>query len=250
MSRRRRDRARPRPQRRCDRPRAGARSWRGDVPLPARAQGLEGTVVDAREAFRRHDRNRLAALRAAGRGRAEPARDVGRLLGADEPGQRGRAGRVRGVRTALERHLRRRPDAQRLAARARAPARQRHLRRRVPALSHERRPRGHLLRARQRPARRQGRARGRRSPRWLAQKDADDGCALSGRDARRRQAADPGRRLEEGARQHRGQPAARGAPGGRADLRARRQRARRDHRQPAPISRKEGKRRDAVPMPS
>jgi soluble lytic murein transglycosylase len=34
------------------------------VPAPARAQGFEGTVVDAREAFRKHDRNRLAALRA------------------------------------------------------------------------------------------------------------------------------------------------------------------------------------------
>ncbi len=32
-------------------------------PLPARAQGLEGTVVEARDALRRHDRNRLAALR-------------------------------------------------------------------------------------------------------------------------------------------------------------------------------------------
>ncbi|HEY4959121.1 MAG TPA: transglycosylase SLT domain-containing protein [Caldimonas sp.] len=34
------------------------------LPAPALAQGSEATVVDARDAFRRHDRNRLAALRA------------------------------------------------------------------------------------------------------------------------------------------------------------------------------------------
>src|SRR6185295_3876065 len=34
------------------------------LPHPARAQGVETTVVDARDAFRRHDRTRLAALKA------------------------------------------------------------------------------------------------------------------------------------------------------------------------------------------
>jgi soluble lytic murein transglycosylase len=34
------------------------------LPHPARAQGIETTVVDARDAFRRHDRVRLAALKA------------------------------------------------------------------------------------------------------------------------------------------------------------------------------------------
>ena len=56
--------------------------------------------------------------------------------------QQGELDRLRG---ALERQLRRGPAAQRLAARARPAPRLGQLRRRVPALSHERRPRGHLL---------------------------------------------------------------------------------------------------------
>ena len=34
------------------------------LPRPAHAQGLETTITDARDAFRRHDRARLSALRA------------------------------------------------------------------------------------------------------------------------------------------------------------------------------------------
>ena len=47
---------------------------------------------------------------------------------------------------------------------------------RVPALSHERRPPGHLLCAADRAPRRPGRARGRAHRAWLAQREVDDGC--------------------------------------------------------------------------
>ena len=68
------------------------------------------------------------------------------------------------VRRALARQLCRGPAAQRLAARTRPSPRLEELRRRVPALSHERRPRGQLLRAAGRPAERQARCATPRSP--------------------------------------------------------------------------------------
>ena len=44
----------------------------GVVPHPARAQGADATVLDARDAFRRKDRNRLAAARAAAAAERNP----------------------------------------------------------------------------------------------------------------------------------------------------------------------------------
>ena len=157
------------------------------------------TIARRARALRRKDRDRLAAPRAR---RPRPSSNP-LAMWVDYWELTNRlsevaAGRVRRLRAALARHLRRGSPAQRLAARARPPARLGELRRRVPALSHERRPRGHVLRAAGRP----------RSPArtcakpalaaWLAQRDADDGCALHGRDAGRRRAAE--RRPTSGAR--------------------------------------------------
>ena len=44
----------------------------GALPIPAAAQNFEGTVLDAREAFRKRDRNRLAALKAQAIADANP----------------------------------------------------------------------------------------------------------------------------------------------------------------------------------
>ena len=85
---------------------------------------------------------------------------------------------------------------------------------------------------------------------WLAQKDADDGCAYLAATLAGAEAAEPGRHLEEGARQHRGQPAARRAPGRRARLRQRRQRRWRDRRQPGPLSRARRPAPRPAPTPS
>ena len=111
-------------------------------------------------------RPRSASPRCARRplAEAQPARPVGRVLGAEQPPERGAAARADRLRRALERHLRRGPAAQRLAARARPAPRLGQLQRRVPALSHERRPRGHLLLAGHRAARRPRRQGRRRSP--------------------------------------------------------------------------------------
>ena len=77
------------------------RRLRGGAARRPSPRASRRTVVDARDAFRRHDRVRLAALQRAGRRRAQPARAVGRLLGADEPHRRGPAAGVRRLRPAL-----------------------------------------------------------------------------------------------------------------------------------------------------
>ena len=56
--------------------------------------------------------------------------------------------------------------------------------------------------------------------RWLAQRDADDGCALMASLAGRVQGVPRRRRLDEAAPERRGQPAARGARGGAVDRQA------------------------------
>ena len=117
------------------------------LPRRLSRRASTATVVDAREAYRKKDRGRLAMARATGCRRAQSARDVGRLLGTHQPPQRGSAGRAERVLGPLGRHLRRGPAAQRLAARAGPAPRLGQFRRRVPAFSHERRPRGELLRA-------------------------------------------------------------------------------------------------------
>ena len=118
-----------------------------------------------------------------------------------------------------------RTAAQRLAARARPAPRLGQLRRRVSALPDERRPRGHVLRAARRAARRPASA-------------SDAGARrLAGADARPTTAAPCSpppvrcpparrrRRLAQGAPRGRGEPAARRAPGRRAARPARRRRA-------------------------
>ena len=118
-----------------------------------------------------------------GRGRQEPAPSLDRVLGADEPRRRDPPGRVHRVCRPLERQLRRGPHAQRLAARARQAPRLEQRRRRIPALPDERRPRGHVLLARLRAARRprrQGSSTGR----------------LAGAEGRRRRLRDHGRHLQ------------------------------------------------------
>ena len=225
------------------RARADAGPRRRACRRPCTAQGVESTVVDARDALRRHDRNRLAALRAQAAAEKNPLAmwvdywELTNRINEVQPAEFTAFAQRWSGTYVEDRH------AQRLAARARAPPRLRHLRRRVPALSHERRPRGHVLRARQRPARRQGRARGRRR-RLAGAEGRRRRLRLPRRDAAGAEAAEPGRHLEEGARQHRGQPAARRAPGRRARLRQRRQRRRRDRRQPGPLSGEEGQHRD------
>ena len=225
--------------------RAGAARARRSLRSPPRCRARRTrrasttTVVDARDALRRHDRNRLAALRAAGRGRAQPARDVGRLLGADEPHRRGRSRpsstpfAQRWSGTYVEDRLRndwllelgRRRDW-------------RHLRRRVPALSHERRPRGHLLRAAHRPARRQGRARGRRSPPGWRRRTPTTAAPCSPRRCSTPKQLSAGRHLEEGApRASRRAGRAPRARRRRWSVRQRRQRRRRDRRQPGALPR-------------
>ena len=69
-----------RPRRRGRRRPAGARCG-----APAARAEQAGTVLDAREALRKRDRNRLAALRAQAAAEREPARPLGRLLGAQQP---------------------------------------------------------------------------------------------------------------------------------------------------------------------
>ena len=69
----------------------------------------------------------------------------GRLLGPEPAAAERDAGRGRSFLLALERHVRRGPAAQRLAARTRQAARLGDVPARFPALSHERRPAGHLL---------------------------------------------------------------------------------------------------------
>ena len=199
--------------RRC---RARSRCARSSAPRrsPCRlGAGLEG---DRRRSARRVAQARPQPPRGAaspGRGREAPAGDVGRLLGAEQPHRRSPAGRVRRVRarwsgTYVEDRLRndwllelgRRRDWANFAAE-------------YPALSHERRPRGHLLRARRTtssPARTCARP---ALAAWLAQSDADDGCACS---PRRWSTPSSSARPTSGGRcaPHRGRPAARRAPGG------------------------------------
>ena len=158
------------------------------APRRAPAPISAATVLDAREALRKRDRNRLAALRAAGRGRGQSARALGRVLGAEQPPGRGAAGRADRVRRALERQLRRGPAAQRLAARARPAPRLGQLQRRVPALSHGRRPRGHLLLAGHRADRRP-----RHQGRGHRRLDGAEGRRRRLRPARRRRWSTPSR---------------------------------------------------------
>ena len=181
---------------------------------PAAGADHAGTVLDAREALRKRDRNRLAALRAQANAEANPLAiwvdywELSNRLGEAQQPELDR------VLRALARHLRRGPAAQRLAARARPAPRLGQLQRRVPALSHERRPRGHLLCAADRAARRP-RHQGRGHAAWMAQRDADDGCALLAAtlvDTKQLdRAPTSGRRSRLSAD---GEQAARGAPGG------------------------------------
>ncbi len=169
-----------------------------------------------------------------------PARDVGRLLGAQQPARRSPAGRAERVRGALERHLRRGPPAQRLAARARTAPRLGQLRGRVPALPHERRPRGQLLRAARRPPRRQGRARG-GAGRLAGAARSRRRLRADGDDLVRSEGLHPGQRLAQGAPRDRCEPAARRPARGAAGQPDGREVARRRARQPGALP---GPRRD------
>ena len=149
------------------------------LPRPATAQGFETTVVEARDAFRRHDRVRLAALKAQATTERNPLalwvdywELSNRINEVQAPEFAAFAQRWNG--TYVEDRLRN----DWLLELVRRSAIRPDLRAGVPALSHERRPRSDVLRARQRPA-----LRPRTSARpglaaWLAQKDADDGCAF------------------------------------------------------------------------
>ena len=181
---------------------ARAPAWRsaGALALPPRCavgQGGDDTIIDARDAFRRHDRARLAALRAQAAAEQQPARDVGRLLGAhatasakcSRPSSPPSLQRWSG--TYVEDRLRndwllelvRRRDRAKFAAE-------------YPALSNERRSRGHLLRARADQL--SGKDVQRRRPRRLAGAEGRRRrLRLPGRDARRREAARARRGLEE-----------------------------------------------------
>ena len=126
---------------------AGLVARRADAPSAPRRR------VSTRRPHRRSTRARRCASATASASprcapqadaEAQSARALGRLLGADEPHRtRSQQPELDRLRRALERQLRRGPAAQRLAARARPAPRLGQLRRRVPALSHGRRPRGH-----------------------------------------------------------------------------------------------------------
>ena len=162
----------------------------------------------------------------------------------DEPHRRGPAGRGRRLRRALARHLRRGPAAQRLAARARPAPRLGELRRRVPALSHERRPRGHAATrcsSTTSPARTCARP---RSPPGSRSATPTTAARCWRRRSSTPKLLDAGRRLAQGAPRDRGRPAARRAPGGgAASARRAAQRARRDRRQPGALPRAQAPRR-------
>ena len=174
-----------------------------------------------------------------GRGREEPAASVDRVLGADESRRRDPTGRVHRLRGSMERQLRRGPHAQRLAARARQAPRLEQPGGGVPALPHERRPRGHLLLARHRAAGGPRRERG-----GDGRVAGPEGCGRRLRDPGGHVAGDEGpeqrRHLEEGAPQRRHRQAARGAAGGGADLRRRCRCGRRGARIPGALPRQEG----------
>ena len=134
------------------------------IALPLGANGSasgDRLVVAARDAHAKRDAAAARLCASPARDRATPARALGRLLG-PEPASRARLGARGGVvLLALERQLRRGPPAQRLAARARQAARLAGVPPRLPALPHERRPAGHLLRDHGRAPRGQARARAR-----------------------------------------------------------------------------------------
>ena len=139
------------------------------------AQSEHQFVLDAREALRKKDKAQLVAATVTAR-----QHPLAQWVEYWELGNRlstaaGR--RDRGLLRALARHLCRGPAAQRLAARAGQAARLGQLQPRLPALSHERRPRGQLLfPAHPAPDGQDVRDDARSA--WFAQRDLDDGCNL------------------------------------------------------------------------
>ena len=126
-----------------------------------------------------------AAPGAAARARdrpAAPAGAVGRLLGAGQPAGAGAAGRTRRLLCAAGAAPMSKTGCATTGCSNWASAATGPTSPRVPALSHERRPRGHLLRDADRAPRRRRQASRRRGFKsraldaWLAQRDLDDGC--------------------------------------------------------------------------
>ena len=107
-----------------------------------------------------------------------------------------------------------------------------------------------MLRARQRPALGQGRARGRASPPGWRRRTPTTAAPSSPRRSPTPSSSRPADIWKKVRARHRGQPAARRAPGRRPDLRRRRRGDGRDRRQPGALPRQEGRHRDAAPTPS
>ena len=150
------------------------------------------------------------ATRDRQRGRAAPpAGAMDRVLGADQPPERRAGRRARNLLCALARHLCRGPSAQRLAARTGQAARLGQLQPRLPALSHERRPRGHLLLAADAAPERPGRARC-RAQRMVCAARSGRRLQPARQHAARGRAADGQRCLAGSTHLGREQPAARG----------------------------------------
>ena len=201
------------------------------------AQSEHQFVLDAREALRKKDKAQLAA--ATRHRAAASAGAMGRVLGVGQPTEHGPGRRDRGLLRPLARHLCRGPAAQRLAARTGQAARLGQLQPRLPALSHERRPRGQLLFPAHPSPDGHGRARRRaqclvraaRARRWLQPAGQHAVCG---------RAVVRGRRLAEGPAGHRIQPPAFGARRGGTGRPGGGGRGGRAQREPGPLPEPQG----------
>ena len=202
---------------------SGFSIWAGPAGSDLVPAGVLCRMADGTRARRRRDRRCARGPAQEGRqaprgvachrgGRESSARDVGRLLGADEPHRRRPAARGRQIQRALERHLCRRSLPQRLAARTRPAARLGQLRGRIPAFPDERRSRGHVLRAAHGLPRGQG-GDGRRPRRLVRAARGRRRLRADGQHARGREAPRRRRHLAEGTRIDGRGPAACRAPG-------------------------------------